>query len=136
MNDFYDTYETDFNDFANLKCSKLITTFPQPLAMISTMSNKRLAIKTGPIKITSRGIPRLCGPEDRLKYIERDDQRAFIYLSLDPNQPECVKLEKCLNAADKYFGSNEFKKNLFGINRYNSYEYMPIIRKKLSSYSD
>jgi hypothetical protein len=129
MSDRYDIYTSDFNDFSKLRLSKNKSKYFQPTAFINTTDRKKLAIKTEQIKITSNGIPRLNNSDECLGYCVNDTQREFINFPLDPNQTECLKLEKMLELADNYFGSIAVKKKLFG-RRHSEYEYLSIIKNK------
>ncbi|XWV26518.1 hypothetical protein QJ857_gp0549 [Tupanvirus soda lake] len=112
---------TNFESFDSLEISELETSYCQPLAFINY--NKELfAIKTDPIRITSYGIPKLDN-----NFYPCDDKREFIKIGFDMNQPGCVQLKLFFEKADKFFGSRQMKKKLFG-KKEKYYEYQPIIK--------
>lgn len=95
---------------------------PQPLAFIRNLeTNKRIAIKTAPIKMVMLGIPNISS------YYPTDCNRQFIRIPLDENQPSCAHLKTILDEINKYLDTNEMKRHLFG-RRYDKYEYLPSIR--------
>ena len=122
-------------DFANVEVSELKTdTDTQPLAYIryndTTLNTQtRLLLQTGRIKLTSGGIPK------QGKFYETDDKREFIKTPLDPEQPACVELKNHLEKADKFFGSSEMKKKLFGKHA-DKYQYSPCIKEVVEKEED
>ena len=107
----------------NLTVSELNTQFKQPFAKI-TLDNKFPSFVLEPITLIQYGIPRI---DDFA--VKSDEYRRFILIPLDPNQPACMKLRSILEKADEYFGSEEFKKKLFG-NKYDNYKYIPCIKER------
>jgi len=58
----------------------------------------KLTLKTGPIKITKGGIPRL---DD--KWRKTDAKREFMWLGIDSTQPACQELFDALKQIDEHF---------------------------------
>jgi hypothetical protein len=58
----------------------------------------KLILKTGPIKITKGGIPRL---DD--KWRKTDAKREFMWLGIDQEQPSCVELFSAFKQIDEHF---------------------------------
>lgn len=95
----------------------------------------RLLVQTDKIKLTYHGIPPL--DEEMRKrnpqmstmqeYIPDDSKREFIKIPLDPEQPACMNLRKHLEKADKWAGSNETKRKIFG-KESDHYQYQPCIK--------
>lgn len=120
-------YPVDSINFDKVNVSDLNKDYNQPLAFINYY-NTPLTIATGPIKITSHGIPRLDGQDSKIGYFPDDNHREFIKLALDPNQPACVALRNHLEMADQYYGLEIVRKKLFG-KLAGKYEYQASVRK-------
>lgn len=116
----------DFN-FTELNVTELNRGLAQPAAYISH-NNMNAGVKTGNIRLTHHGIPRLTNGQS-LNIYPDDAHREFIFIPLDLNQPNCVELKNHLNKADAFFGSEDLRKILFG-SRWDNYQYQPIIRTK------
>lgn len=67
-----------------------------------------LYITTDPIKIVQYGIPKSSkdNAPGESHYYDKDEQRQFIKLALDPKQESCVNLRKLGESIDKYVKEN------------------------------
>ena len=84
-----------------------------------TIDGDKLVIETGPIKLTSYGIPSLN------HYHPTDNDRKVLKMPLDNEQ---IQLKNFLGRADSFFGSSQFKVKLFG-KEADQHEYYPLVRK-------
>lgn len=119
-------------NFENATVSELNKEGSQPLAYINyenqTLNAKtKILVQSGKIKITSHGIPSLDKEGSKNNYYPDDSKREFIKVPLDPEQPACRELKAHLEAADKWAGSEEMKKKLFG-KRSSKYQYQSCIK--------
>lgn len=64
-----------------------------------------LVVQTGDIKITSYGVTKIT--EKTKSWLKTDEQRMYIRLPIDSNQPECIKLEKMCKALDDHMLNNK-----------------------------
>ena len=87
----------------------------------------KIYVKSGKIKLTSHGIPRLDEPDVKDGYYPNDAKREFIKIPLDKSQPDCNNLRSHLEKIDKWLGSKEMCKQLFGADA-KDYKYQPCIR--------
>jgi hypothetical protein len=121
---------TNFKNFSDIEVSELNKDPPQMIAFINIYQNNsitKFVIKTDPIQITSRGIPKLSNEND-MGYYPDDSRREFIHIGLDLKQPACVQFKLFLEKADDFFGSVHIRKKLFG-RRSDEFEYQPLIKK-------
>lgn len=109
-------------DFSNIKFSELYETKGSVLMKFICLNNKRVVIKTGPIKMNRYGIPRLNN-----KHYPDDKYRSFIKIPLDPTQISCNNLKNFLIVQDMFFSSDNTKNNLFGTEA-DKYQYYPKIK--------
>ena len=84
---------------------------------------KPFVFKTKPIKFVQYGVKKIDG-----EFIKSDEQRDYMKIPFDENQPECVELFKMFETIDEYF-----KKNIVTIlgpfgTVSKLYSYQPIIR--------
>lgn len=119
-------------DLKNIEVSEFDRSGKQPMAFINYNDSDRnasvkLIIQTDEIKITSHGIPKLDGPDSKNDFYPDDTKREFMKVPLDPEQKGCEKLRKFMERVDEHFGSDEFRKKLFG-KRADRYQYMPTIK--------
>lgn len=77
------------------------------------------------IKICMYGIPHL-----NKNYINTDEEREYIQIPLDLNQPSAMKLKNHLELMDKWANSDEVRYKLFGDNM-NKYAYEPLVKEKM-----
>jgi len=92
--DKIDTTKLSFSKFQNGGKDMLLS-FP-------CYDNGPLIFQTPKIKMTSYGIPPLNS------YLPgNDNSRSFIKFPIDPNQPECLKLEKTLSDIDTFIINNK-----------------------------
>ena len=115
----------DSIDFNEVDISELKYHYSSYVGFV-TYCGKKWEIETGPIQLTSYGIPQLDKPESS-GYHPDDSTRRFIKIPLDNFQPSCQYLRKNLERLDEFFGSLIVRKKLFGI-KSDNYKYDPIIK--------
>lgn len=120
--------------FKNAKVSSLNKNGTQPMAFITyndplLNSENKILMQSGHIKMTSGNpIPPLDKDNQNSKgYYPDDSKREFLKIPLDPNQDSCIELRKHLEEADKWAGSEETRKKLFGSN-WKKYVYTTCIK--------
>lgn len=119
--------------FKNTDVSELNKSGAQPMAFINyndpvLQTKNKILVQSGHIKMTSGGIPPLDKDNPNQKgYYPNNSKREFIKIPLDPEQDACIELRKHLEEADKWAGSEELRKKLFG-NKYKKYVYTPCIK--------
>ena len=74
-----------------------------PRYQFTPTQDSNFVFQTATVNITQYGLPRLG------EYYKTDDQRAFLKVPLDPNQADCVAMEKMLNSLDKTVLKNKDK---------------------------
>jgi len=91
--DKIDTTKLSFSKFKSVGANSI--SFP-------CYDNGPFIFQTPKIKMTSYGIPPLNS------YLPgNDNSRSFIKIPIDPNQPECLKLEKMLSDIDMFIVNNK-----------------------------
>lgn len=120
-------YKCNNVDFSRTLIGELNTDGKQSNAYINyedptLNAETKILVKTGKIKITCRGVPRL-DPQ----FHPTNDKREFIEIPLDPEQPDAVRLREHLEKGDEYFGSEETRKKLFGKHA-SKYVYSPMVK--------
>ena len=119
--------------FKNSDVSELNKSGAQPMAFINyndpnLQSKNKILVQSGRIKMTSGGIPPLDKDNPNAKgYYPNNSKREFIKIPLDPEQDACIELRKHLEEADKWAGSEEMRKKLFG-SGWKKYVYTPCIK--------
>lgn len=111
-----------------MKNSKVISIEKFNKSILNRLDRSPRYIKLAPIRITKWGLPVQHG--DNLD----NRSRNFIKLYLDKEQIECGILEQMINDMDNYYQKNKRKlfTRLYGdFDNMNSYEYSPVIKKKI-----
>lgn len=120
-------------DFDRIEVSELKEAGKQQLAYINYSDpdlnmETKLLVQSGKILLNSGGIPSLSKGDDGEKgFYERDDQREFMKIPLDPKNPASCELREYLENLDAHFASNEMKTRLFGADA-DEYSYQSSIR--------
>lgn len=113
-------------DFINkVHVSELKTDGNQAIAFIR-YDDEHLVIETGEMCISYYGIPPLDKPGSKNTYHPTDSSRSYIKIALNSHTQQ---LQKIMEDADNFFGSDAFKSKQFGIKHQHKYEYLPIIKK-------
>jgi len=126
--------------FSNAEVSELNKSGTQHMAYINYNDSKlstrnKILIQSGHIELTSHGIPPLDKKDAVKKYYPDNKSREFIKIPLDPKQPTCDELRKHLEAADKWAGTEEMRRKLFG-SKWKKYVYSPSIKVPKSGDDD
>ena len=113
----------------NLDISDLQVEGTQPIAYVKYNHNVRkskipLYVRSGVIKISSHGIPKIQEP-----HCPDDTKREFIKVPLDLSQKTCAELHEFLVRVDEYMASDEVSKKLFGAKKSSEYTYHKCIRE-------
>lgn len=116
--DKIDTAKLSFSKFKSVGMNSI--SFP-------CYDNGPFIFQTPKIKMTSYGIPPLNS------YLPgNDNSRSFIKIPIDPNQPECLKLEKMLSDIDMFIVNN---KEIFnGIQQ--NIQYEPTVKNPTPTHSN